>query len=192
VAEAPPPPPSVDLPKLVADGTTFIEELDEKDTKGRYFISVDSLKKGLTWTWKTGEDASATRGTVKTAESSLQGARDIALIVNGKVMPKNKKEKSTPPFLLSRSIEKVLKEGKAAKVELPGLKAQELKSDGTEVRNVNVDGTVSTVSTMRATNGHVTIWYADDPQWPVLVSLTSDDGDSIELTEVHTRPKGTE
>lgn len=184
-AAAPAPPPDVNLAKLMADGTAFVCEMADSNAKDSYTMKVVSMKKGLTWDWWTGSDPTAgDHGTVKTDERSLKSAKGVAFISQGHVTPK--KAKATPPFLISRSAAKALRDGKPVKLGIYDIKGDELKPAGTETKTVTVDGTESSVSTMKAEGDKVTVWIADDPKWPVLVAASFDGDDYIKLTEVHT------
>lgn len=179
--------PLVELPKLVQTGATFVEDMTTKDGKDTYFVSVDGMKRGVAWTWKAGEDDSAAHGSVKTSDAWLKSASEVVFFSQGAISPSGKKAKAVPPFLLSRNAAKALRAGKAAKLSVFDVKDAEVKPDGNEVKSIVVDGTPSTVSTLRATDGKTTFWFADDPKWPVLVAASFDDGNSIELKEVRTK-----
>jgi hypothetical protein len=156
--------------------------------KNNYVVHVDALKKGLTWSWESGPEDDDARGTVKTDEASLKVGRTISFISQGTMMPEGN-GKATPPFLLSRAVARTLRSGKVAKVSVLDVVDSALRKDGTEVTGVLVDGKPRTVSTIRATDGQTTVWFANDPQWPVLLMVVFNGENYIELKEVNTKSR---
>lgn len=181
--------PRVNLSKLVRAGASFVDEMADDSEKNSYIVHVDAVKKGLTWSWQTGPDDDPTSGTVKTDDASLKTGHTISFISQGTMMPEGKGVRATPPFLLSRSVAKTLRSGRVAKISVMDVADSPLRKDGTEVKGVLVDGKPRTVSTIRATDGQTTVWFANDPQWPVLLMVVFNGENYIELKEVNTRGK---
>jgi hypothetical protein len=178
----------VNLSKLVRAGASFVDEMADDNAKNSYTVHVDAMKKGLTWSWQSGPEDDASRGTVKTDDTSLKTGRTISFISQGIMMPEGD-GKATPPFLLSRAVAKALRSGKVAKVSVLNVVDSALRKDGTEVKGVLVDGKPRTVPTIRATDGQTTLWFAADPQWPVLLLVVFNGENYIELKEVNTKGK---
>ena len=176
---------ATDLAKLVKVGTTFVVEMADHDADDAYTLHVDNLTKGLTWTWSLA--GAHDRGTVSTDDASLKTAHTVAFIGQGNVSPSRKEGISTPPFLLGRDQASGLRQGKASAFSVYDVKDGQLKLAGTEARSVKVDGKATAVAATKATDGKTTIWFVDDPVWPILVAATFDGNNFITLTEIHTK-----